>query len=248
MSTLPSGGPVAWIRSLLYAIAFCIWAVIACLGLLPLMLRRSWTPNAIYIWNGGNVVLARLFAGVSCRIEGFENLPATPCIIAPQHQSAYETFRVFVDLPHPVMVLKQELIRIPFIGWYMLRGGMVSVDRNAGTAAMRKTMRAAKAALESGRHVVIFPEGTRAPPGVVLPLQPGIAALYLYCRVPVIPVALDSGWFWGKNRFLKRPGHITMRYLPALPPGLGKDEMMERLHTVLSEASRSLPGGTPPAG
>jgi 1-acyl-sn-glycerol-3-phosphate acyltransferase len=109
-------------------------------------------------------------------------------------------------------------------------------------------MRAAKDAIAGGRHVVIFPEGTRAPPGTVLPLQPGIAALYLHCGVPVIPVALDSGWFWGKNRLLKRPGHITMRYLPPLPPGLGKDEMMGRLHTALSEASRSLPGNIPPAG
>ncbi|MBX7197960.1 MAG: 1-acyl-sn-glycerol-3-phosphate acyltransferase [Rhodospirillaceae bacterium] len=241
-------GPVTWIRSALYALAFSLWAVIACLGLLPFLIRRAWTPTAVRIWNTGNVVLARIFAGVGCRVEGLEHLPAEPCIIASQHQSSYETFRVFVDLRDPVLVLKQELIRIPFIGWYMLRGGMVSIDRAGGAAAMRKTMRATKAALASGRHVVIFPEGTRAPPGVVLPFRPGIAALYLHCNVPVIPVALDSGWFWGKFRLLKRPGHITVRFLPPLPPGLGKDEMLERLHAAISEASRSLPAGVPPAG
>lgn len=243
-----SAGPVTWLRSVLYVLAFSAWAVIACLGLLPFLIRKAWAPTAIYIWNAGNIWLARLVAGVGCRVEGLEHLPAEPCIIASQHQSSYETFRVFVDLSHPVLVLKQELIRIPFIGWYMLRGGMVSVDREAGTTAMRKTMRAAKAALTAGRHVVIFPEGTRAPPGTVLPFRPGIAALYLYCNVPVIPVALDSGWFWGKTRLLKRPGQITVRFLPPLPAGLGKDEMLERLHTGISEASRSLPAGLPPAG
>lgn len=235
-------GPATWIRSALYALAFSVWAVIACLGQVPLLLRRAWTPLAIYIWNAGNVLLARVVGGVGCRVEGLEHLPTEPCIVASQHQSSYETFRVFVDLNNPVLVLKQELIRIPFIGWYMLRGGMVGIDRKAGAAAMRKTMRAAKAALASGRHVVIFPEGTRAPPGTILPFRPGIAALYLHCNVPVIPVALDSGWFWGKTRLLKRPGQITVRFLPALPAGLGKDEMLERLQTSIAEASRSLPG------
>lgn len=243
-----AAGPVAWIRSVLYLLAFAVWAVIACVGQLPLLIRRSWTPTAIRIWNTGNVVLGRIVAGVGCRVEGLEHLPAEPCIIASQHQSSYETYRVFVDLLHPVLVLKQELIRIPFIGWYMLRGGMVSIDRASGAAAMRKTMRATKAALASGRHVVIFPEGTRAPPGTVLPFRPGIAALYLHCQVPVIPVAIDSGWFWGKNRLLKRPGKITVRFLPPLPPGLGKDEMMERLHASISDAARSLPGNRAAAG
>ena len=238
----PAAGLIAWIRSALFLIAFLLWAIIACFGLLPFLISRRWAPMAVRIWNTGNVVLAQVVGGLGTRIEGAENIPTTPCIIASQHQSAFETYRVFVDLHYPVLVLKRELTRIPFIGWYMLRGGMVSVDRKAGASAMRQTMRAAKAALAAGRHVVIFPEGTRAPPGVVLPFRPGIAALYLHCDVPVIPVALDSGYFWGKNRLLKRPGKITVRFLPALPPGLDKDEMLARLRDSITEASRSLPG------
>lgn len=240
-------GSLAWIRSGLYVIAFAVWAVVGCLGLLPFLLRRQWAPVAVRIWNTGNVVLAHIVAGVRCRVEGRENIPASACIVASQHQSAWETYRVFVDLHYPVLVLKRELTRIPFIGWYMLRAGMVSIDRSAGASAMRKTMRATKAALTAGRHVVIFPEGTRAPPGVILPFRPGIAALYLHCDVPVIPVALDAGYFWGKNRFLKRPGTITVRFLPALPAGLDKDEMLARLRDSITEASRSLPGSQFPA-
>jgi 1-acyl-sn-glycerol-3-phosphate acyltransferase len=236
-----------WLRSALYIVAFSVWAVIACIGQLPLLIRRSWAPLAIRIWNTGNIVLAQVVAGVGCRVEGRENIPAGPCLIASQHQAAFETYRIFVDLHYPVMVLKQELMRIPFIGWYMQRGGMVGIDRAAGAAAMRKTMRASKAALASGRNVVIFPEGTRAPPGVVLPFRPGIAALYLHCAVPVVPVALNSGYFWGKNRFLKRPGKVTVRFLPPIAPGLDKDAFLAKLHDSISEASRSLPGGAPPA-
>ena len=240
-------GLIMVIRSALYVIAFAVWAVVACIGFLPLLLRRSWAPHAVRLWNTGNIVLAQVVAGVGTRVEGAENLPAEPCLIAAQHQAAWETYRVFVDFRYPVLVLKRELIRIPFIGWYMNRGGMVSIDRAGGAAAMRKTMRGAKAALAAGRHVVIFPEGTRAPVGTVLPFRPGIAALYLHCAVPVVPVALDSGYFWGKNRFLKRPGKITVRFLPPIAPGLDKDTFLARLHDAISEASRSLPGGTPPA-
>jgi 1-acyl-sn-glycerol-3-phosphate acyltransferase len=239
MSTL-----VMWIRSALYVVAFAIWAVIACIAFLPLLLRRSWAPHAVRMWNTGNIVLAQVVAGVGTRVEGAGNLPAEPCLIAAQHQSSWETYRVFVDFKYPVLVLKRELIRIPFIGWYMNRGGMVSIDRAGGAAAMRKTMRASKAALAAGRHVVIFPEGTRAPPGAILPFRPGIAALYLHCAVPVVPVALDSGYFWGKNRFLKRPGKITVRFLPPIAPGLDKDAFLAKLRDDITEASRSLPGGT----
>ena len=148
-----------------------------------------------------------------------------------------------------VVVLVTQRVREGANQRFLLRARHVRITPQHGfAAAMRKTMRATKAALASGRHVVIFPEGTRAPPGVVLPFRPGIAALYLHCHVPVIPVAIDSGWFWGKNRLLKRPGHITVRFLPPLPAGLGKDEMMGRLQADITEAARSLPGNRAAAG
>ena len=237
---------VTWLRSVAYSVSFIVWCIIACLGFVPLLAKGSWTKYAIRWWCMGIVWLGRHVGGIGCNVEGLEHLPKDACIVACQHQSSYETFRIFVELPNPVLVLKRELIRIPFIGWYMNRGGMVSIDRSSGTTSMRKTMRAAKAALAAGRHVVIFPEGTRAPQGTVLPFRAGIAALYLYCQVPVIPVALDSGFFWGKTRLLKRPGAITMRYLPALAAGLDKDAMLAALRAAIETAARSLPGWRPP--
>ena len=175
------------------------------------------------------MVLARTIAGVDCRIEGHEHIPPGSCIIASQHQSSFETYRIFLEVPHPVFVLKRELVAIPVIGWYMARAGLVPIDRSAGAAAMRQMLRAARAAVERGDQIVLFPEGTRVPPGERRPYHPGIVALYQHCGVPVVPCALNSGPFWGKTRILKRPGTITLRFLPPLPEGLGKEEMLDQL-------------------
>jgi 1-acyl-sn-glycerol-3-phosphate acyltransferase len=220
---------VVWLRSWIYLAAFLVWTVVASVVMLPSLVHRTWTLVAIRTWVRGIMVLARTIAGIDCRVEGHANLPPGPCIIASQHQSSFETYRIFLEVPHPVFVLKRELVAIPIIGWYMARGGLVPIDRGAGAAAMRKMLRAAKAAVTRGDQIVLFPEGTRVPPGEQRPYQPGIVALYQFCGVPVVPCALDSGMLWGKTRILKKPGTITIRFLPALPDGLEKDEMLALL-------------------
>jgi 1-acyl-sn-glycerol-3-phosphate acyltransferase len=209
---------------------------------LPSLLQRRWTIAAIRFWIGGILALARRVAGVTYRIEGRENLPPGPCIIAAQHQSAFETYLLFTLLDRPVFILKRELARIPIIGWYIKCAGLVDIDRSAGGAALRRTLRCAIAALARGEQVVIFPEGTNVPPGLRRPYRPGIAALYLQCDAPVIPVALNSDYCWGKIRVLKRPGEITLRFLPALPKGLGRDEVLDVLRQRIEAAARTMPG------
>src|SRR5690606_9987350 len=152
--------------------------------------------------------LARVICGVTFRSEGRENIPNGSCIVAAQHQSSFETYEMFLELENPVFVLKRELIYIPLVGWYMQRAGLVHIDRGAGATAMRKMLREAQDALEAGSQVIIFPEGTRVEPGRSVPYKPGVAALYAHCGAPVIPMALNSGYFWGKTRILKRPGEI----------------------------------------
>lgn len=227
---------VTWLRSWAYLFAFLAWTIFASVGMLPLLVRRSWTLVAIRTWVGGIMVLARVIARIDCRVVGREHIPSGPCIIAAQHQASYETYRVFLEIERPVLVLKRELTWIPIIGWYMARGGLVPIDRSAGAGAMRKMLRAAEAALARGDQIVLFPEGTRVLPGVYRAYQPGIAALYSYCKVPVIPMALNSGVLWGKTRILKRPGTIVMKFLPALPERLGKQEMLDTLRARIEGA------------
>lgn len=225
-----------WLRSWIYLAAFLAWTTATAIACMPTLLSRRSTRVAIRIWIRGIMFLARSIVGISCRIRGREHVPEGACIIAAQHQSSYETYRLFLELEHPVLILKRELIWIPVIGWYMMRAGLVSIDRSAGAGAMRKMLRSAQAALEAGCQVVVFPEGTRVPPGETRPYRPGIAALYAHCPVPMIPMALNSGRLWGKTRVLKIPGEITFQFLPALPVGLEKDQLLIELQGRLEGA------------
>jgi 1-acyl-sn-glycerol-3-phosphate acyltransferase len=224
----------------MYLIVFLIWTLGLAIVCLPMLVRRSWAHAAIVVWIRGLMTFARTIVGITCRVEGLEHVPPGACIIAAQHQSSFETYRLFVDLAYPVFVLKKELTMIPFVGWYMGRAGLVAIDRAAGAAAMRHTLRSAQAALDRGHQVVIFPEGTRTPAGVVNAYKPGVAALYLHCKAPVIPLALNSGRLWGKTRILKRPGVITFRFLPALPSGLGRDDMLAELRRRIDAADAAI--------
>jgi 1-acyl-sn-glycerol-3-phosphate acyltransferase len=213
--------------------------VIASVSFLPLLVTRPSALQAIRWWVGGIMFLARTVVRITYRVEGRENIPPGPCIIAGQHQAAYETFRVFLELDRPVLVLKRELTWIPLIGWYMRRSGLVPINRGAAGRAMRQMLRAADAAIARDDQVVIFPEGTRTAPGEHKPYRPGVFALYNHCKAPTIPLALNTGHLWGRSRILKLPGEIVFRFLPALPQGLDRDDMMAELRTRLESADLS---------
>jgi len=229
------------LRSWIYTILFELWTVVACVTFLPLLLKRTWALGAIRAWTRGVEFLARTVAGITVRIEGREHLPSTgPFIIAAQHQSSFETYRMFLEVPRPVFVLKKELTRIPFIGWYIYRAGLVPIDRGGHAAAMRKMLRAAEAAVARGDTIVLFPEGTRVKPGQHRDYQPGIAGLYKHLKIPVVPMALNTGYLWGKTRVRKNPGEIVFRYLPPLPPGMDRDTMVKELRARIDAASAEL--------
>ena len=137
-------------------------------------------------------------------------------------------------------VMKQELMRLPIYGWLSYRQGHIAVDRKAGAAAIRGLLRAAKVAFANRRAIVIFPQGTRVPPGVNLPYQPGIVGLYSALGVPVVPVALNSGLFWGRRSFVKRPGTIVIEVLPEIPPGRERTEFLRELEQRIETATARL--------
>ncbi len=179
--------------------------------------------------------LSRL-CGIQVRLVGAENMPADgPALIASAHQSAFDTLVWLTLVPRACYVLKQELTRIPLFGWLIPSTRMIVVDRSAGAGAIRHLLREADRVVGEGRQIVIFPEGTRAPPGVRLKLQPGIAALAARTRLPVIPVATDSGRCWSRRAFRKYPGTIRIVLHPALPAGLPRDALMAALETRIHD-------------
>jgi 1-acyl-sn-glycerol-3-phosphate acyltransferase len=143
-------------------------------------------------------------------------------------------------LNYPAFVLKRELLSIPLFGWYLRKVGMIAVDRAAGASALRNMARQASEAFAEGRSILIFPEGTRVPPGESRPYHPGVAALYTQLKVPVVPVALNSGLFWGRRSFVKRPGTVTVQFLPPIPPGLDRKAFMRELESRIEAAAMVL--------
>ncbi len=228
-------------RSWLYTILFVIWGFVGPLLLTPLLVTRHGALTGARIWVHGVMFLARTLVGVTFRAEGKENIPQGPCIIAAQHQSSFETYRLFIEIENPVFVFKRELLWVPVIGWFLMRAGLIAVNRGSGVSAMRSMMRAADKAMARGAQIVIFPEGTRIAPGAQGPYKPGVVALYNYCRLPVVPMALNSGYFWGKTRVRKDPGEIVFKYLPAVEPGLGKAELLATLRQRIESAAKTLP-------
>lgn len=194
----------------------------------------------IRLWARGVLGALRRVCGISWRVVGAEHLPAGPALIASRHQSAFDTIVWFLLIaapaPTPAYVLKRELTRIPLIGPLCDGLGLIAVDRQAGAAAIRTLLRGADAALRAGRTIVIFPEGTRAPPATMLPLQPGVAALAQRTGLKVIPVGTDSGQYWGRRAFMKNPGTITIEIRPALPAALSREALMRDLAAALAPA------------
>lgn len=182
----------------------------------------------------------KAIVGLDHEIRGLENLPDGPIILASKHQSAWDTMVFLWLFERPVYIVKKELLSIPFWGWCARRSGHIPVDRAGGGAALKQMVRDTLAALADGRQVVIFPEGTRTAPGRRRPYHPGIAALYSRAAVPVVPVALNSGVFWGRRSFQKRPGTIVLEFLPPIEPGLDRKTFVNELQTRIETASDRL--------
>jgi 1-acyl-sn-glycerol-3-phosphate acyltransferase len=184
--------------------------------------------------------LLRAVCGTKVAWHGSEKIPKTPCIVACKHQSLWETFALFAVLDDPVFVIKRELTWIPLFGWYMWKAGSIPVDRSAGMAALsRMTARALKTlGGAQPRQLVIFPEGTRRPPGAAPAYKPGIVHLYRKAGVPCVPVALNSGLYWPRRSLRRLPGTIVVEFLDPIPPGLDRGAFLTRLQNAIEETSR----------
>jgi 1-acyl-sn-glycerol-3-phosphate acyltransferase len=157
-----------------------------------------------------------------------------------KHQSAWDTLILPVVLGDPAVVIKRELLWVPFYGWYAARAGSIAIDRRGGAGALRRMLADAREAAEQGRAIVIFPEGTRTAPGQTLTYQPGVAALYQALALPSVPAAVNSGLYWGRRAFVKRPGRIVLSFLEPIPPGLPRREVMAELETRIETATAGL--------
>ncbi len=206
------------LRSALFALALVlVTPPYALVALATFPLPRLARYRIISGWSRLVVRLARALCGIRWTVEGREHLPAKPAVILAKHQSAWETLAFQEIFPPQVLVLKKELLWIPFFGWGLALMSPIAIDRANGRAALRDIARRGKERLAQGFWVVIFPEGTRVRVGEKRDYQQGGAWLAAQCGVPVVPVAHNAGRLWPRNAFLKRPGEVTVRIGPAIP-------------------------------
>lgn len=232
-----------WIRSFIFNILFYGWTFVCLIILIPfLMLPDRYIVGGIRFWLKGVLWINVHVLKLHFEITGLENLPPAPFILASKHQSAWETF-IFHGLFHaPAIVLKRELMWVPFFGWYLKKSGSIPLSRSKkkGTQSLKKLLLYAHRAIEKGRVILIFPEGTRSHPGQESTYQSGVASLYLHLNVPVVPVALNSGLYWPRRNFLKYPGTITLAFLDPIKPGLSRHDFMTKLKEDIESTSQRL--------
>ncbi len=236
----------AFIRSVVFNIAFFGYCFFASLFFAwTFVLPRKAAFNAILYYFKGSVWVERLFLGLDYAVSGRENLPpaGTPYILAVKHYSAYETLTLPAIFGDIAIILKKELTWIPFWGWYTIKTGMIPVDRGGGAKALASLIRGAKRVIAQGRPILIFPQGTRVSATDTTaekPYKVGIAKIAHTLDLPIVPVAINSGAFWPKHGFIKKPGIVDFQIMPMIPAGTGFSDILKQLEAAIEPTSAQL--------
>lgn len=234
-----------WLRATLFNVAFYGFTALYCLSVTPL----AFAPKRVALsiargFTNGVYWIEKHILGLDYELRGLEYLPKDgPYLIAAKHQSAYETMKLHRLFDDPAIILKKELLRIPVWGWFLGRLDIIAINRTDREGAMSSVISGGLRMKAQGRAIVIFPQGTRtrvdASP-VDKPYKGGIIKMYNATGLPIIPMALNSGMFWGRKSFLKRPGTVIFEFLPPIEPGLPDKKVMKALEERLEEASNRL--------
>jgi 1-acyl-sn-glycerol-3-phosphate acyltransferase len=230
------------IRSTLFDFLLAVWT-----GLFVPVLAILWlcgSPErgvrlASRLWARGVLVTLKWLVGLTYAEQGQHNIPDGPCLIIANHQSTWETLAFLTLFPDVAIVAKEELLTIPVFSWFLRNSPMILIDRESGSKAVRKMVEESQAALAQGRSVLIFPEGTRKLVSEPIEFKRGVELLYVKLGTPVLPVALNSGHFWGPGRAYKRAGTISVSYLDPIAPGLAGHEFTRKAEQLLEAERRS---------
>ena len=222
-----------YLRALLFTIVFYLGSIPLVTGAgLAAVFGQEAVIAGSRLWAQYHYWCVRWILGIRVQVDG--KFPTGACIIAMKHESMLEAIEILRLIDRPATVFKAELIRIPVWGWVARRHGVIPISREAGSAALRMMLKAAREAAAADRPIVIFPEGTRVPPGEQPPLRPGIAGLYKTLGLPVYPVALATARLWPKGKFARRSGLVTMHVGDPIPPGLPREDIEARIHAAIN--------------
>lgn len=242
------------LRSVLFAIVFYLnTAVFLLIGSPLLFGPRSWAMWALKLHARVSLWWLKVIVGTRMEVRGLDKLPPGPVLIAAKHQSAWDTFALIPLFRDPALIMKAELMRIPLYGWFSRKFGMIPIQRETGPSALREMLREARARAADGREILLFPEGTRRPPGAPPDYKSGLSLLYEGLGLPCVPLALNSGLFWPRRQLIRYPGTIVVEFLDPIPAGVSRAAfrkmLAERIETacarLIEEAAAS--ANPPPA-
>ena len=203
--------PSVVIGSILFALGLvCSTLVFTPVALASMLLPYRFRWRVVTQWSRFNLHWLSVTCGVRTEVEGLENVPAEPTVILSKHESAWETLALQRWFAPQVWVLKRVLFRIPFFGWGLATMRPIAIDRSAGLGAFEQMLEQGEERLASGCWVVVFPEGTRVPPGARRRFKQGGARLAVHTGRAVVPVAHNAGDCWPRNSFYKYPGTIRV--------------------------------------
>ncbi|MAE51420.1 MAG: hypothetical protein CMH27_06395 [Micavibrio sp.] len=235
-----------WFRSTVFNLAFYVITLIACLICLPtLIMPRSAFMAVVHGWVWCVHLLERLIMNLHFEIRGLEHLPkdGTSYIVAAKHQSPYETFKLHTLFGDPAIILKQELLKIPLWGAYLKKSDVIAIDRTSPDLAISSIQDGARRMKQQGRPIIIFPQGTRVRLDETVqnkPYKVGVARLQEATDLPIIPMALNTGYFWPRSGWLRRPGRVVFEFLPPIAPGMERSALLAKIEHATEEKSAAL--------
>lgn len=232
-------------RSIAFNIAFFGVTAVMALCMLPtVFMPRAKAMHIVSLWVNTVYLLERIFLNLDYEVRGLEHLPQSGSyLVAAKHESAYETMKLHILFNDPAIVLKQELLKIPVWGLFLKKIDPIAIDRSNREHAMKSLVAGTLHVRDQGRPIVIFPQGTRVAPDMPVEKKPykgGIAKMAEASGLPIVPMALNTGLFWGRNSWFKRPGEVVFEFLPPLPQGQSVPETMQMLSKNLESASSAL--------
>ncbi len=222
---------LAALRSLAFYVLFYGGSVfLVSASVIAIIARKAWLRPAVAKWGGWHLWCVENVLGIEVVLDG--EIPDMPVLIAVKHESFFEAIDTPRLFSHPAVFAKQELFSIPGWGYSALTYGLIPVARDKGAKTLREMLALAKVRVAQGRPLVLFPEGTRVAQGTRPGLQAGFAGLYKLLRLPVVPIAVDSGRLY--HHLVKRPGRITYKVGETIPAGLPRDEVEARVHAAIN--------------
>lgn len=234
-----------FIRCFLFDLLYFTWTILCCVILLPtFLLPQKLFNKTVKLYFGGIYVLERLILNLKYEIRGLEHLPKDGSyMIASKHQSTYETLKYFLLFPQLMIAMKKELMNVPIWGWYPRKMGCISIDRGSASKALKSLYKGVDRLKAEGKNLLIFPQGTRVPVGATVeeyPYKSGMANIYKNCAIQIVPIAINAGYYWPKNSFLKKSGTVVFEILPTIEIGRNPKTLMTEIENLLETHSDRL--------